>query len=113
MLDLLQHPKTVAFVLLAPQLILRHISARKNRSNLPLPPGPKGYIGIGNLFNMPARNQEVEYSKLAQRYGVPFDLGIQPHTNQFVEDGVYDGYIIPKGTVVIGNAWYVLLLLHS
>ena len=50
MLDLLQHPKAVAFVLLLLQLILRRILARKNRSNLPLPPGPKGYICIGNLL---------------------------------------------------------------
>ncbi|TEB33470.1 putative CyP450 monooxygenase [Coprinellus micaceus] len=69
MLDLLQHPRAVVFVLLVSQLILRRILARKNRSNLPLPPGPKGYIGIGNLFDVPARHQEVEYSKLAQLYG--------------------------------------------
>ena len=31
-------------------------------------------------------------------------LGV-PHAT--TEDDVYDGYFIPKGTVVIGNAWYV------
>ena len=30
-----------------------------------------------------------------------------PHLT--TEDDVYDGYFIPKGTIVFGNAWYVVL----
>ena len=82
MLDLLQHPKAVAFVLLLLQLILRRILARKNRSNLPLPPGPKGYICIGNLLDIPARHQEMEYSKLAQRYGASLRFSVQSLTHR-------------------------------
>ncbi|KAJ3532041.1 hypothetical protein NMY22_g7905 [Coprinellus aureogranulatus] len=69
MLDLLQYPKTVTVFLLFLQFAFRYLRAKKVRSNLPLPPRPKGFIGIGNLLDIPAKNHELAYSKLADRYG--------------------------------------------
>ena len=28
-------------------------------------------------------------------------------SHQATEDDEYDGYFIPKGTIVVGNAWYL------
>ena len=47
-------------------------SARKSRSNpnqLPLPPGPKGYPVVGNLFEMPREKVWLLYDRWHQSYG--------------------------------------------
>ena len=47
-------------------------SARKSRSNpnrLPLPPGPKGYPVVGNLFQMPREKKWLLYDRWFQSYG--------------------------------------------
>ena len=48
------------------------ISARKSQSNpnrLPLPPGPKGYPVVGNLFEMPREKMWLLYDRWHQSYG--------------------------------------------
>ena len=40
-----------------------------NPNGLPLPPGPKGYPLIGNLFDMPAMKPWVVYDEWRKTYG--------------------------------------------
>ena len=40
-----------------------------NPSGLPLPPGPKGYPLIGNLFDMPVDKPWVVYDEWRKTYG--------------------------------------------
>ena len=40
-----------------------------NPNGLPLPPGPKGYPLIGNLFDMPAHKSWVVYDEWRKIYG--------------------------------------------
>ena len=40
-----------------------------NPNGLPLPPGPKGYPLIGNLFNMPVHRPWVVYDEWRKTYG--------------------------------------------
>jgi hypothetical protein len=43
-----------------------------NPNGLPLPPGPKGYPLIGNLFDMPVYKPWLVYDKWRKTYGKPF-----------------------------------------
>ena len=43
-----------------------------NANRLPLPPGPKGYPLIGNLFDMPADKPWVVYDEWRKTYGKTF-----------------------------------------
>jgi hypothetical protein len=43
-----------------------------NPNGLPLPPGPKGYPLIDNLFDMPVVNPWVVYDEWHKTYGKPF-----------------------------------------
>ena len=40
------------------------------------------------------------------RWGVPVPMGL-PH--RLMEDDVYNGMFLPKGTLVFANVWYALL----
>ena len=51
----------------------------RNPNRLPLPPGPKGYPLIGNLFDMPIHNPWVVYDDWRKTYGKNLSL----HTNQW------------------------------
>ena len=42
--------------------------ARLNRSN-PLPPGPKQWPVVGNLFDMPSEDKASTFRKLSKKYG--------------------------------------------
>ena len=43
-----------------------------NPNSLPLPPGPKGYPLIGNLFDMPSQSSWVVYDEWRKTYGKSF-----------------------------------------
>jgi hypothetical protein len=43
----------------------------RNPNGLPLPPGPKGYPLIGNLFDMPVYKPWVVYDEWRKTYGKP------------------------------------------
>jgi hypothetical protein len=48
---------------------------KKDKSNpkgLPLPPGPKGYPLIGNLFDLPVNKAWLVYAEWSKIYGGPF-----------------------------------------
>ncbi|KAJ8699050.1 hypothetical protein PTI98_002207 [Pleurotus ostreatus] len=57
------------FFLIVPALLFSLISLyRWRKVRLPLPPGPKGYPIIGNLFERPTENQWVKYFKWSKEY---------------------------------------------
>ena len=50
-----------------------------NPNRLPLPPGPKGYPLIGNLFDMPAQSSWIVYDEWRKTYGKSFTFsGLSP-----------------------------------
>ncbi|KAF5309457.1 hypothetical protein D9619_012390 [Psilocybe cf. subviscida] len=65
-----------ALTLLA-YIIARLLSdRRRNPSRLPLPPGPKGYPLIGNLFDVPTSQQWRTYAEWAKVYGDVFSFEV-------------------------------------
>lgn len=54
-----------AFFLVAFAYTLRHVISRR----LPYPPGPKRIPIIGNLLDMPSREEWVTYKKWSDQYG--------------------------------------------
>ena len=53
-----------------------------NPNGLPLPPGPKGYPIIGNLFDMPVHKPWLVYDKWRKTYGKAFIINdISPQIN--------------------------------
>ena len=51
-----------------------------NPNGLPLPPGPKGYPLIGNLFDMPADKPWVVYDEWRKTYGKFCTNSLSSHT---------------------------------
>ena len=52
-------------------------------NGLPLPPGPKGYSLIGNLFDIPAQKSWVVYDEWRNTYCKPFTIsGLSPKITQ-------------------------------
>ena len=63
----------LAFLFLSVMLFRQLKKGRDGNPNgLPLPPGPKGYPLIGNLFDMPADKPWVVYDEWRKTYGKPF-----------------------------------------
>ena len=54
-----------AFLLAAFSYALRHVRSRE----LPYPPGPKRIPIIGNLIDMPSKEEWVTYKKWSAQYG--------------------------------------------
>jgi hypothetical protein len=55
--------------ILALILVLIPLYVLSKRARLPLPPGPKGWPLIGNLFDIPNTNFATIYTDWAQKYG--------------------------------------------
>ena len=63
-----------------------------NPNGLPLPPGPKGYPLIGNLFDMPVYKPWVVYDEWRKTYGKTFIVnGLSPQIT-----GYFRWYDIPQ-----------------
>ncbi|RXW16401.1 hypothetical protein EST38_g9452 [Candolleomyces aberdarensis] len=70
-------------------------------------------IGIDRLPDFGDREDLIYLKALIiemMRWHQVFPLGLP---RKLMENGYYNGYFIPKGTTVIGNAWYVLDLGHA
>ena len=80
MLDLLgTYPyHTFAALLFSGVMLVRRLNKGKDRNpnDLPLPPGPKGYPLIGNLFDMPADKPWVVYDEWRKTYGKLYTNGL-------------------------------------
>jgi hypothetical protein len=69
MIDLTRYPSIVPGLLLFTPFALMWMFARKRRK-LPLPPGPKGYPIIGNLFEIGNTEKPWEvYMEMGKEYG--------------------------------------------
>lgn len=60
---------TLTYALVAKAVLGK--SRKRNPKNLPLPPGPKGYPLIGNLFDVPKDKPWVAYNEWSKKYGKP------------------------------------------
>ena len=66
-------------------ILFRQLTRKKGRdgnpNGLPLPPGPKGYPLIGNLFDMPVHKPWLVYDEWRKTYGKTFIInGLSPRT---------------------------------
>jgi hypothetical protein len=52
-----------------------------NPNSLPLPPGPKGYALIGNLFDMPVDKPWVVYDEWRKIYGNFHNHSLSPNVD--------------------------------
>ena len=62
-------------------VLFRQLKKRRdgNPNGLPLPPGPKGYPLIGNLFDMPIYKPWLVYDQWRKTYGKTFIVdGLSP-----------------------------------
>jgi len=59
----------IPFVLLS-ILWVRNVRRNARTKGLPLPPGPKGWPIVGNLFNLPSGKTWLVYDQLLKKYGL-------------------------------------------
>ena len=65
------HPYYILAALFLSVILLSQLKKGRdgNPNRLPLPPGPKGYPLIGNLFNMPVHKPWIVYDEWRKTYG--------------------------------------------
>jgi len=56
--------------------------AKRNPRRLPLPPGPKGYPIIGNIFDAPTDKPWLVYNEWAKIYGAGLFSDFTEHSNE-------------------------------
>lgn len=57
--------------------------------NPPLPPGPKGYPIIGNVYDVPSSMPWISFQKMAKIYGMYFVLNYLDRTERILGDIMY------------------------
>jgi hypothetical protein len=65
---------TARWVILGVVTLFIGIRWRRNRSKLPLPPGPKKVPLVGNLFDMPSERQWETYLQWSKEFSALFSL---------------------------------------
>ena len=65
-----------------------------NPKGLPLPPGPKGYPLIGNLFDVPSDKPWVVYDKWRKTYGKTFMINGLRLSESQINNWTFSGDII-------------------
>ena len=84
------------FMLLVFRQLKKGTGRDYNPNGLPLPPGPKGYPIIGNLFNMPVHKPWLVYDHWRKTYGKTFFInGLSPDSPQIIT-GHFRRYNIPQ-----------------
>ena len=63
---------SVSFLCLSLLLLRWLVRVLNYRKRLPLPPGPKGYLIIGNLLDVPKVMPWKAFGEWAKKYGEPF-----------------------------------------
>ena len=64
------YPYHTLAVLLFGGILFKHLRKGKiNPKGLPLPPGPKGFPLIGNIFDMPVKKPWLVYDEWCKTYG--------------------------------------------
>ena len=83
--------QTLAALFLGCIVLFRQLIGKGKKNNpkgLPLPPGPKGYPLIGNLFDFPIVNPWLVYEKWCNTYGEYFKTN-WPSSSQILLDNCY------------------------
>jgi len=63
------YPSLSALIALWGVVTIYIVSNRKSRTQYPLPPGPKPLPFIGNLLDLPLKNEATTYNAWANKYG--------------------------------------------
>ena len=72
------HPYHTFAALFFSVVLFRRLNKGRDRNpnGLPLPPGPKGYPLIGNIFDMPTEKPWVVYDEWRKTYGKFYTNGL-------------------------------------
>ena len=68
-------------VILGLCLVAWYVVRRNKRGDYPLPPGPKGVPIIGNLLDIPIRDEWVTFGKWSKDFGLTAVLAFQSCPN--------------------------------
>jgi hypothetical protein len=68
-------------VILSLCLVAWYVARRNKRGDCPLPPGPKSFPIIGNLLDMPTRDEWVTFGKWSKEFGSAPVLAFQSCLN--------------------------------
>ena len=77
-----------------------------NPNGLPLPPGPKGYPLIGNLFDMPVHKPWIVYDEWSKTYGKTFiihDLLLHNNLNFDISGDIIYLNVLGQSFVILNS----------
>jgi hypothetical protein len=69
--------------------VWRELSSRAQCRRRPLPPGPPGWPIIGNVLDVPSRDEHVKYAELSKKYGAYPSIDIAMDPDEHSGDVVY------------------------